>query len=160
MEHENGQGFLERLVVGADGSTGSQRAIEWSARLASAVDAEVLAVHVLTYSRELLRDVTLDTMRTWRRELQDELEHRWAEPLAERAVRLRCLVVEDQSASAGLLAVAARERADGVVVGAQGHGGLGDRVLGGVSHRVTHRSRCPVIVVPRDWTGERPATGQ
>ena len=142
--------FLRLLVVGADGSDGSRRALEWSAQLASATGAEVLAVHVLTYSHALLRDITPDTMRAWRLELHEDLRTRWTEPLAAGGVDHRTLVVEHDSAAAGLLATTEREDADLLIVGAKGHGSLADRVLGGVSYRVTHRSRHPVVVVPSD----------
>lgn len=61
--------FLGKVLVGVDGSDGSHDAVEWTARLATATGAEVLAVHILTYDRELLRDLSLDTIRTWRRDL-------------------------------------------------------------------------------------------
>jgi nucleotide-binding universal stress UspA family protein len=146
--------FLRLLVVGADGSDGSRRALEWAARLASTASAQVLVVHVLTYNRELLRDMTLDTMRTWRRELAQDLRTRWVEPLIAHGVEPRCAIVEGDSPAAVLLETADRERADLLVVGAKGHGGLGDRVLGGVSYRVAHRARQPVVVVPPDWSPE------
>jgi nucleotide-binding universal stress UspA family protein len=141
-------GFLRLLVVGADGSDGSRRAVEWSARLAGATGAAVLAVHVLTYGNELIRDLTPDTMRTWRLELQQELRTTWVEPLAAGGVDYRTRMVEHESAAAGLLACVDEQEADLLVVGARGHGAFADRVLGGVSYRVTHRSRRPVVVVP------------
>jgi nucleotide-binding universal stress UspA family protein len=140
------------LVVGADGSDGSRQALAWAARVASMTGAIVLAVHVLTYNRELLRDLTLDTMRTWRRELEVDLRTRWVEPLAAAGVTHRVVVVEGDSAAEGLLETAARERGDLLVVGAKGHGGLAERVLGGVTYRVTHRSRLPVVVIPPEWS--------
>jgi nucleotide-binding universal stress UspA family protein len=112
----------------------------------------VLAVHVLTYNRELLRDITPDTMRTWRRELEDDLRTRWVEPLTDLGVEHHCVVVEADSPAAGLLNTADREGADLLIVGAKGHGGLAGRVLGGVSYRVAHRARMPVVVVPPDWS--------
>jgi nucleotide-binding universal stress UspA family protein len=50
------------VLVGVDGSDGAHRALRWTARLAQATAATVLAVHVLTYNREFARDLTLDTM--------------------------------------------------------------------------------------------------
>ena len=38
-------------------------------------------MHVLTYNHEFAKDLSLDTMRTWRRDLRHELETRWIEPL-------------------------------------------------------------------------------
>ncbi len=140
--------LVRLVVVGADGSAGSQRAVAWSARLAAETGAAVLAVHVLTYGNEMIRDVMPETMRTWRLELQQELRTTWVEPLAALGVDHRTQTVEHDSAAAGLLAAADEHDADLLVVGARGHGALLDRVLGGVTYRVTHRSRRPVVVVP------------
>ena len=123
-----------------------------AAHLAAATGARVLAVHVLTYSRELLRDVTPDTMRTWRLELEDDLRTRWVQPLIAADVEHTTLLIEDDSPAAGLLGAADRARADVVIVGAKGRGGFADRMLGGVSYRVTHRAHQPVVVVPPDWS--------
>jgi nucleotide-binding universal stress UspA family protein len=87
-------------------------------------------------------------MRAWRLELKEELRTSWVEPLAALGVEHRTRMVEHDSAAAGLLAAVEDEDADLLVVGARGHGVLADRVLGGVSYRVTHRSRRPVVVVP------------
>jgi nucleotide-binding universal stress UspA family protein len=145
-----GDQFLGKLLVGVDGSGGSRRAVEWTARLAATTGADVIAVHVLTYDRALLRDLTLDTIRTWRIELRRDLESGWTDPLRAASVVHRCLLVEDESPAAGLLAVAERERADLLVVGARGRGSLAGRVLGGVSYRLVHHADRPVVVVPRD----------
>ena len=139
------------FVVGADGSEGSIRAMQWVAQLARKTGTPVLAVHVLTYSRELVGDITPETMRPWRREIEIDLRSRWVAPLMAAGIEHRCLVVEADSCAAALLETADREGADLLIVGAKGHGGLADRVLGGVSYRVAHRARQPVVVVPPDW---------
>ena len=148
---ENHQADLRSVLVGVDGSDGSRRALEWAARFASQTGADVLAVHVLTYDRELVRDLTLDTMRTWRLELEQSLRTEWIGPLSGHALPYRCILVESDSPATGLLDAADREHADLLVVGAKGRGSLADRVLGSVSYRVTHRARQPVVVVPADW---------
>lgn len=143
---------VRRLLVGLDGSAGAQRALEWAAGLASGTDMEVVVVHVLTYGTELVRDMSFETMTNWRRDLAADLEGAWTELLRGpgAAVRWRSVLVESDSASSGLMQVAAEVDADLLVVGAQGHGGLVDRVLGGASYRLTHLARQPVVVVPRD----------
>ncbi len=143
-----GDHFLRRLVVGIDGSDGSRSALTWTADLAKSAHAEVVAVHVLTYNEEFVRDLSLDTLRTWRRDLRRDLETAWTEPLRAAGVGYRCLLVEDDSPAAGLLAVAARENADVLVVGVRGRSKLTGRVLGGVSYRLLHHADQPVVVVP------------
>jgi nucleotide-binding universal stress UspA family protein len=144
-------GLARHVVVGVDGSRGSRAAVTWVARIACTTGARVLAVHVLTYDGELLRDVTLDTMSNRRRELESDLRTLWVGPLD--GIDHRCLVVEADSPAAGLREVANRKHADLLVVGAHGHGISSDRVLGSVTNRVTRRARQPVIVVPADWAG-------
>jgi nucleotide-binding universal stress UspA family protein len=150
--------FLQVIVVGTDGSDGARRAMEWAGRLATASEACIRAVHVLTYNRELLRDLTPDTMTTWRRDLERELETSWVRPLHELQVPHRCAVVEDESTAAGLIRAADREQADLIVVGARGRSTLAGRVLGSTSYSLTHHAHRPVIVVPPGW--RRPAAAE
>lgn len=149
--------FLQVIVVGTDGSEGAQRAVDWSARLARSTGARVHAVNVLTYNQELFRDITPDTMTTWRRQLRHDLETNWVAPLVEHDAAFRCVVVEDESPALGLMHAADREQADLIVVGATGHRSLAGRVLGSTSYTLTHHARRPVIVVPPTW--RQPAAG-
>jgi nucleotide-binding universal stress UspA family protein len=142
---------LRRLLVGVDGSDGSRRAVEWASLVARATGASVLAVHVLTYNQEFLRDLSLASLRTWRRELEHEFKTRWVEPLTQAEITFRTELVEGDAPAQCLLEVADREHADLVVVGAHGHGNLSERVLGGVTYRLSHRARQPVVVVPPLW---------
>lgn len=146
------------VVVGVDGSDDARRALEWVCLLAAATDAEALAVHVLTYEREFERDLSLDTMRTWRRELERDLRNAWTEPLRAMHVRSRCALVEASSPADGLLDVARREHADLIVVGTRGRGAFAGRALGGVSYRLAHHAAQPVVVVPPQWCRSRPIT--
>jgi nucleotide-binding universal stress UspA family protein len=145
---------VSRVLVGLDGSAGARRALTWAVRLLSGTDAELVAVHVLTYSVELRHDLLIETTTLWRQQLQAELEGPWTSILREpgAAVRWRTLLLEGESASSGLMQAAEAEHVDLIVVGAQGHGGVADRVLGGASYRLTHQARQPVVVVPREWT--------
>ncbi|MFZ1431603.1 MAG: universal stress protein [Geminicoccaceae bacterium] len=145
------QGFLQVVIVGTDGSDGALRAMAWTARLAKSSGASIRAVHVLTYNRELFRDLTPDTMTNWRRELERELNTHWVAPLAELGVPHRCVLVEDESPAVGLIHAADREQSDLIVVGATGRSSFANRVLGSTSYSLTHRARRPVIVVPATW---------
>jgi nucleotide-binding universal stress UspA family protein len=144
---------LRRVVVGLDGSAGAHRALVWAAGLVAGTEAELVAVHVLSYYVEMRRDSSIETTTLWRRDLQHELDGPWTAVLREPdgPVRWRTLMLEGETASSGLMEAAEAEHADLIVVGAQGHGGIADRVLGGASYRLAHRARQPVVVVPRDW---------
>jgi nucleotide-binding universal stress UspA family protein len=138
------------LVVGVDDSEGSRRAVEWAAQNATRSGLEVVAVHVLTYDRELVEDLSLDTIRDWRTELAGRLRREWTAPLE--GIDHRCMLVEADSPTDGLVEVVAKEQAELLVVGAHRGGGLTGRFLGGVAYRVTHRASVPVVVVPPEWS--------
>lgn len=142
--------FLQLIVAGVDGSTGSDSALQWTAQLAKATGAAVLAVHVLTYNQELLRDLTPDTMHTWRRELEQELRTSWVEALTAASVEHRTLLAHADSAAKGLIEVSDAEHADLLIVGTKGHGGFAGRVLGSTTYRLAHHARQPVLVIPHD----------
>lgn len=144
---------VHRVVIGVDGSHGSLRAVDWVASLAEGTHAEVYAIHVLTYTAEFRRDLFLDTMRTWRLELQERLAGPWTAAL--RAGKdigpITAHVIEAESVNGGLIELAETVDADLLAVGTQGHGAVGERILGGTGYRLAHRSRTPVVIVPHDW---------
>ena len=144
---------IRRIVIGLDGSQASQRALAWATGVATESGAELIATHVLTYSTEFWRDLSLDTMTTWRRDLDRELKGEWTASLRDAGVRFWCRLVEDDSVAGGLMKVADEEDADLIVVSAHGRGTIAGRVLGTASYKLAHRARQPVVVVPADWAG-------
>ncbi|MEZ5333717.1 MAG: universal stress protein [Thermoanaerobaculia bacterium] len=78
---------LGTVVVAVSQSASSRRAVEWTSHLAAPLGSTVVAVHVLTFNEEFLKDgLTPDTMRTWRREREALLRDHWLRPLAEAGV--------------------------------------------------------------------------
>ena len=148
---------MKRIVVGVDGSEGAARALGWASRLAGEEGAEIVAVYALGPLEDLARGAAeavstglgLSTSRpAWRKQLRQELEA-WCAPLRAAGLPYRAHL-EMAPAADGLMAVADREDADLIVVGAHGHGGLEDRVLGSVGFRLGHRAHKPVVIVPPD----------
>lgn len=130
---------LERLVLGIDGSAGSQAALNWVARIAPALGAEVIAVHVhvpVPYERLA--------------ELAPELEAAcaaWTAPLASSDTKYRVLIEAGWPARV-IKDVVAREESGLVVVGTRGQGGFEDLRLGSTALQLLHHARVPVAVVP------------
>ncbi|HEU5002046.1 MAG TPA: universal stress protein [Actinomycetota bacterium] len=149
-------GAISRIVVGLDGSEGSAAAAAWCAELAAPTGAQVLAVHGAGKLPEVFRgapdavaaglDLSGHRHPGWKRDAEITLE-RWCEPLRTAGVPYRSAVVEDDAVHA-LLHVAAHEHADLIVVGAQGHGGMVGRILGGVTYKLAHHAHVPVVIVP------------
>jgi nucleotide-binding universal stress UspA family protein len=158
---------MERIVVGIDGSDGAARALRWAIGLASETGAEIIAVYALGPLHDLARG-TADAIShglglvpsglAWRKELQRKLEEVWCAPLRAAGLPFRT-VLEKASAADGLIAVADREDADLIVVGAHAEGSLEDRVLGSVSLTLGHRAHRPVVIVP-PTAAEVALTGQ
>jgi nucleotide-binding universal stress UspA family protein len=143
---------LRRILVGVDGSIGSQRALGWATARAVENGAAVLAVHVLTYSRELLRDLPPTGITRWRHDLEAQLHGPWTDAARAAGIDLRSLLLEDDTPAGGIIAVADREQVDLIVVGAHGEGGIADRILGSTSYKLAHRAHQPVVVIPPRWT--------
>jgi len=150
-------GVFGRILVGLDGSAGSQRALAWVTSAAASTGAEVVAVHVLTPSHEMRVDLSPTGLTNWRADLRKELEATWTAPLRDASVTHRALLVENDTPAAGISEIADSEQVDLVVVGAQGHGGFADRLLGSVSQRLAHHAQQPVVIIPPDWTSPTPA---
>jgi nucleotide-binding universal stress UspA family protein len=143
------------IVVGLDDSEGSRAAARWCAALAGATGARVTAVHGLGKLPEVLRGGPhavatglglAPPLHSWKAELRRCLDH-WCAPLREAGIDYRTELVDDDAVDA-LLRVAGDDRADLIVVGAQGHGGMVSRLLGGVTNKLAHHARVPVVIVP------------
>jgi nucleotide-binding universal stress UspA family protein len=137
-----------RIVVGVDGSKGSQTALKWAIEEAHLRGASIEAVYAWSsqygaggFAPPLLRVA------------QDDAER----ALLEHAVGAVADGTEDvvigrhavHGPTASTLIDAARD-ADLLVVGSRGRGGFAALLLGSVSHRVLSEAPCPVAVVPAD----------
>jgi nucleotide-binding universal stress UspA family protein len=143
---------LRTILCGVDGSDGSLRALNWAAARATEAGAELVAVHVLTYSHEFARDLSPSGLTTWRAKLERQLNGAWTDTARQPNVKLRCVLIEHDNTVEGLLAAAETDQTDLIVLGVRSHGGLGARLLGSTSYSLTHRARQPVVVIPVDWT--------
>lgn len=149
-------GTISQIVVGLDGSEGAEGAAAWCADMAAAAGAQVVAVFGCGKLPDVFRgapdaviaglDLTNTQHHGWKRDAQERLE-RWCEPFRTAGVPYRTALVENDGVHA-LLKVADDEHADLIVVGAQGHGGVVGRILGGVTYKLAHHARIPVVIVP------------
>jgi nucleotide-binding universal stress UspA family protein len=146
-----------RVAVAVDGSAGAAEAVEWTTRLASAMGAEVVALHALTpplldvgYGPWGMGVPTMaDEPTSWRAEadrVEETLVRDWCRPLRDAGVTFRATVV--QGGADELLAFVSSSESDLLVVGSRGLGGLKEMILGSFSHRAVHHASIPVVVVP------------
>jgi len=133
-----------RVIVGADGSESSRRAIRWAAHEARLRGAVLEVVHAWTLlgqpaDRPFDPDFGEDDARAW---LTEELA---ALGDAVDDVEVEATVVCDLGARA---LIDAGARADLLVVGSRGRGGFRGLLLGSVSSQVVQHAPCPVAIVP------------
>lgn len=133
------------IVVGVDGSADGAGALEWAARMAAALDTEVVAVHALG----LLAHVggSGDPAQSHRSEIESHLAGPWTEVLRRGAVRHRC-EVHDGNPVTALLASAEEHGAVMVVVGRRGSGGFPGLQLGSTSRQLAQHASVPLVIVP------------
>jgi nucleotide-binding universal stress UspA family protein len=133
---------IERLVVGIDGSTNAMDALAWSIELASALGAEVVAVHAVG-----LREGARARDAAGPNPVVERFEKEWCSPLAAAPVQQRRLVLDGDPVSV-LLRAAHDTGADLIVVGSRGVGNRPELLLGSTSSQVTQQSSIPVVVIP------------
>jgi nucleotide-binding universal stress UspA family protein len=142
-----------KIVVGVDGSEGSDCALQWAVAEGALRDARVIAVNAweVPYLGELAGSREYQSARV-------EYEHRANEVVKEAVDRAHAPEVETlvlHGTAAEMLETAARD-ADLLVVGSRGRGGFAGLLLGSVSSRCAQHSPCPVVIVKATSTAERP----
>lgn len=138
--------WLDRIVVGMDGSEPAKQAALWAAREAMARGRGLTLVHsVLPPSAGSAFGPTfpigLDVMDDVQAAVREELDD-YAKTLPTTDVLTQ---VEIGSPSGVLLA--ASETAELIVLGSRGHGGFRGLLLGSVSVQVAAHADCPVVII-------------
>ena len=139
---------MNRIVVGVDGSKGSQLALDWAVNEARLRGAQLCVLHawhepyVSGYPLAPTPAAPLIFEDAAHQVLDEMVDSIDASGLA---APIEKKLVQSGAATALLLAA---ENADVVVVGARGLGGFMGLMLGSVSVQVTHHASCPVVVVP------------
>jgi nucleotide-binding universal stress UspA family protein/quercetin dioxygenase-like cupin family protein len=142
------------VVVGVDGSAGSNQALRWAVAEAHVRKTQLQAIHALKL--DYLVEAADDSSEAERTEHAGHLSEiqRAAQDLLERAideiakdadgVEIERKVVEGDAAYVLVNAVG---RDDLLVVGSRGHGGFTGLLLGSVSQQCAHHAPCPVVIV-------------
>jgi nucleotide-binding universal stress UspA family protein len=130
-----------KIVVGYDGSKGSELALEWAAREARLRGVPLSVVRAWTTGEfgtdEELGDFTQQQLE---KDVAEALSHDQSLPWqAVAAMGSPAKVLIEHSAGAQML-----------VVGSRGHGGFAGLLLGSISQQVSAHSGAPVVVIVRD----------
>ena len=141
-----------RTIVGVDRREGGRDALALAALLQGVCGGELGAVYVYPFDRTVHLDDADAVEAVLHEDLLAELEHE----LASAGVSARPVVVADAVPARALQAIAERDDADLIVVGAPHRAGA-DRVLGGDVAAGTFRGApCAVAVAPAGFAGREP----
>jgi nucleotide-binding universal stress UspA family protein len=145
--------MISKVLVAMDGSETSLKAYQYASFLAKQCDAALLIVNIF------------DTFERISSKIKQELEiGKQIEAEGGTAVTLQILddyksqakdsgikdvktVRREGNAAAEILLIADEEKVDTIVIGSTGINTVKEFLLGGVSHKVIHHSKCPVTVV-------------
>jgi len=139
------------IVLGIDGSVGSDAAARWCVEMAPLLDAKVLAVHTLPPLMFLVPPTPRGAAAyadedAMRRGLESALEE-WCAPFRASGIEYESRLVDGLPAET-LMRIAGVVHGDLVVVGRRGHGGFTEMVMGSVPHTLSHHCDVPVVIVP------------
>lgn len=142
---------MKSILVAVDFSEITERVLKATINLAKAVDSTVMLIHVAprepdVFGRQLTRKVITQPVPEDVRERYDSLMN-CAKRLEDAGVTVTPLLVRGDRVRAVMREVE-REKADLIVMGAHGRGGLYKRLVGSVSEGVMREARCPVLIIP------------
>lgn len=138
-----------RVVVGVDGSEGSERALRWGLEHADALGVRLVAVH--TWQLTSLPAPSsagggVPPLEDWQATAERLLGSSLEQALGAGRAREVEQVVLHQPAARGLLSAVTPD--DLLVLGDRGHGGFARLLLGSTSRQCAEHAPCPVVVVP------------
>jgi nucleotide-binding universal stress UspA family protein len=140
-----------KIIVAIDGSESAGRAVAWVADHASALEAEVVAVHAVDQPPYLMSAFSYYPVAPitdeGRHAIAELAEREWCAALTKREVPLR-VVLRDGTPATVILEIAQEERPDLVVTGQRGLGGFAELLLGSTSHQLAHHLDRPLLIVP------------
>lgn len=141
---------FSRILVPTDFSSGSEQAWAVTRGLARSLGAETVLLHVLVeaplfsegpFTMKHANEV-FEAARAW----VEKMLREWTAATAAAGLQARWIVRAGVPYKE-IVAAATEERADLIVLGTQGRGGLNRALLGSVADRVIRLAPCPVLTV-------------
>jgi nucleotide-binding universal stress UspA family protein len=136
---------VERIVVGIDGSDGSDAAASWCANLASAAKIDVIAVYIFEPLADWIPKSDPDG---WRQAAEEKMQHEWTASLRAAGVTVRTKVVEHAHPVSALRAAVEDEGGGLLVIGTRGLSRVVGLRVGRLPIQLIHHTQLPVVLVP------------
>ena len=140
--------MLSKILVPADGSENSLRALDHAIYLAKKIGSNITAMNVIenpptvyVESQKLLNNL-LANFRAESAKILDKCKQ-----IAEKSdVKIETVIGEGDAAS-NIVGYAQKGDFDTIIIGGRGLGRFKEMVLGSVSNKVLHHAKCSVMIV-------------
>lgn len=144
---ENKMVKLEKILVGTDFSSASDRALEYALSLARPYDSKILLVHVVTSDADVM--LAPEMIAITREEPLRAAQERMGEILI--SGRMRGVphetLIESGALWPTLEKLIEKQQVDLVVVGTSGAAGVQKALMGSAAEEIFRQSKCPVLTV-------------
>lgn len=143
--------MFKKILVPVDGSEPSDAAVAFAVRLARDQNAKVIFVHVCEYAKiaAMVGGPTVGVDPAYALEAERETGEAALQSATDRAKNgaVECeRVIEEGPCVDTILEVARDHKADVIVIGSHGRGGIARALLGSVAEGVLRHTRIPVLV--------------
>ena len=137
--------MFKRILLAVDGSKHSDLAVDYAAGLAAAFQTDLLVVHAYPQTSDLLGYDDFERLVSRRKSAGQKILDGVRERLAKRGIPFQEDLLEGPEAEA-ILAAAASQKADLIVMGTRGLGTIEGMLFGSVSRKVSQHAECPVML--------------
>ena len=142
---------FKKILIAVDNSTCAEKAAKTGYEMASKFDAEVALVNIIEPAPATVNpDFTLAPVFLEAYDNSEENSHlllKEIEKKHSKGIATTYLSIID-TASHGIIQQAEEWKADLIVIGTHGRGGLYHFLMGSVAEHVARKSACPVLIVP------------
>ncbi|MCP5089069.1 MAG: universal stress protein [Rhodobacteraceae bacterium] len=149
--------MIGRILVAIDGSSHSQKAVEYSAEIAAGCKADLIILTVIKFHQtpkiteelrayaelEQISVSTLDSMKLLSNDMLAAAER----TARDKGVSKVKTVVETGPVARTIVSYADKNNVDIIAIGSRGLGNIEATLRGGVSHRVELLAKCAVLTV-------------
>jgi nucleotide-binding universal stress UspA family protein len=138
--------MFKNIVMAVDGSEYSHRAVEYARSLAERYEANLWLLHVFSHTSDLLGYQDFEKLYAKRKSAGQTILDDAQKILGSTTFKVHAELLEGSEAEA-ILTVAENNKADLIVMGTRGFGAVKGLLVGSVSRKVIHLSKCPVMVI-------------
>jgi nucleotide-binding universal stress UspA family protein len=138
--------MFQKILLAVDGSGHSDLAADYAAGLAAAFQATLLVVHAYPQTSDLLGYDDFERLVSRRKSAGQTVLDNVRSRLAKSGVAIQEDLLEGPEAEA-ILAAAAAQKVDLVIMGTRGLGTIEGMLFGSVSRKVSQHAHCPVLLI-------------